>query len=1285
MRNSKSVLRKTVVLFLSVLMLFGNLTVTVKAEGALTTNKGEYLVNEPILVTATEGKWVGVYKKDDVPSDSVLCFYRFDVDGETHNIFNETNGGRVPSSIPSSLGYADVILFGDEGYDSEIERVTIHISKNMDPTVLQVNPVNVEGESIFVTATSNLRDAWVGIYEGTYNADTFTVDEPAIETFFVANNNNEGKTLETSLTPGKYYRVMFSRKGTANPPTYNVVRDMIVSFQVISADFDMLLDRDEYYLDNSVMVTTTGYVENGWVGLYEKGAEFDPENGGVTPLYQYALTAEQPQVQDILKGTANRPEDYKIGEYTVVAFGGAGYSNVLATADYKVIGEVEPALSADKESYKMNEPIIVSAKGGAWVGIYKKGDDLSAVQYFYSFEVDGETHNILKETNGGRVPATVPSTINYADIILFGSEGTDNILKKITVAISGAKEPSVLTVNPVYEFGEEVFVTATSNERDAWVGLYKGTYDAGTYSVNDEAIEKFFVANYDNEGKSLGNSLEPGCYYLVMTKRSGTANPPKYLVDKYINFEVNYDEPTRLWIDHGDQEVVEYKANEPVMVTATSKHVTAWVGLYDYLQPDGSDVDLINGLYYWFLVHDFDEPVNIFETTKGPNTAEIKAGKYKVIIFEASSGYDIDFDAAKTENSRAIFAFNINEMYDVPVWTWNENGTATATFTSINSDGIKTLDAEVTETIVTPAACGKAGEKKLTATVTVDFDTVDGKTEYTTETTQTIPASEHDWSEWKVIKAPTCTEAGTEERECSVCGEKETRTIDALGHTWSEWKQTKAPTCTEPGEETRECSVCHEKETRTVEALGHTPGEPVKENEVAATCAKEGSYDEVVYCLVCHEELSRTHKTVEALEHTPAAHVRENEVAVTCTTDGSFDDVVYCSVCGAELSRMPIVVKALGHDYGEWKYDGEEAKTHTHVCANDNSHKETEPCTFDEGITVDGVTIYTCKVCGGTYTVKEEGPVKPVVSGITRVYGSNRFGTSFAIAETIMMNRSTDKLDSVILANGDNFADALAGSYLAAVKNAPIIITRAAKVSEVNAYIKSVLNKGGTIYVLGGTAAVPESSLNGLSGYKIKRLAGNNRYGTNLEILKEAGVDGDTILIATGINYADSLSASATGLPMLLVKGQDSLNDDQIKFLKANPNKKLIILGGESAVSSNFEKELRKYGEVSRIAGDNRFATSIKIAEYFFNEATTAVLAYGSDFPDGLCGGPLAYQVGAPLILTRNDKTDITRPYTKARNITDGYALGGTSVLPDATVRRLFGAADSVEINEIKK
>ena len=43
----------------------------------------------------------------------------------------------------------------------------------------------------------------------------------------------------------------------------------------------------------------------------------------------------------------------------------------------------------------------------------------------------------------------------------------------------------------------------------------------------------------------------------------------------------------------------------------------------------------------------------------------------------------------------------------------------------------------------------------------------------------------------------------------------------------------------------------------------------------------------------------------------------ENETPATCTTDGSYDNVVYCNVCGEELSREPIVIAALGHDFKE--------------------------------------------------------------------------------------------------------------------------------------------------------------------------------------------------------------------------------------------------------------------------------------------------------------------------------------------------------------------------------
>ena len=93
----------------------------------------------------------------------------------------------------------------------------------------------------------------------------------------------------------------------------------------------------------------------------------------------------------------------------------------------------------------------------------------------------------------------------------------------------------------------------------------------------------------------------------------------------------------------------------------------------------------------------------------------------------------------------------------------------------------------------------------------------------------------------------------------------------------------------------------------------HYPGEPVRENEVPATCKEAGSYDEVVYCTDCGTELSRVKKTTDKLDHTPGEVVKENEVAPTCTEKGSYDDVVYCTDCGDEISRVTVTVDALGH------------------------------------------------------------------------------------------------------------------------------------------------------------------------------------------------------------------------------------------------------------------------------------------------------------------------------------------------------------------------------------
>ena len=65
--------------------------------------------------------------------------------------------------------------------------------------------------------------------------------------------------------------------------------------------------------------------------------------------------------------------------------------------------------------------------------------------------------------------------------------------------------------------------------------------------------------------------------------------------------------------------------------------------------------------------------------------------------------------------------------------------------------------------------------------------------------------------------------------------------------------------------------------------------------------------------------------------HTPASAVKENQVNATCTKDGSYDEVVYCAIngCNAEISRTKKTIKAEGHKYGDYISNGDGTKTKT--------------------------------------------------------------------------------------------------------------------------------------------------------------------------------------------------------------------------------------------------------------------------------------------------------------------------------------------------------------------
>lgn len=337
-----------------------------------------------------------------------------------------------------------------------------------------------------------------------------------------------------------------------------------------------------------------------------------------------------------------------------------------------------------------------------------------------------------------------------------------------------------------------------------------------------------------------------------------------------------------------------------------------------------------------------------------------------------------------------------------------------------------------------------------------------------------------------------------------------------------------------------------------------------------------------------------------------------------------------------------------------------------------------------EGIELNDVEIVEPeggKLCANsTYIEDAEGNTAHHVlikskGGIVRLAGNNRYDTAITAAEHLRAEIPSGKFDNVIIASGADFPDALSATYLACVKNAPILLVGKDSVSinKVTAYINENLAEGGKVYIVGGTGAV-DSSVEGKLTNGAERLAGSNRYTTNIEVLKAAGVSGKDVLVASGKGYADALSASAAGRPILLVA--DALTPDQKTYLEENKlsfGETAYIVGGTGAVSATVETQIKDYvDETERLAGSNRYDTSRLVAETFFTGAVdTMVIASGKTFPDGLSGGPVALKYNAPLILVADGAAGHARTIFNDKGMTRLVVMGGTGAVSKATAEMI--------------
>ena len=304
-------------------------------------------------------------------------------------------------------------------------------------------------------------------------------------------------------------------------------------------------------------------------------------------------------------------------------------------------------------------------------------------------------------------------------------------------------------------------------------------------------------------------------------------------------------------------------------------------------------------------------------------------------------------------------------------------------------------------------------------------------------------------------------------------------------------------------------------------------------------------------------------------------------------------------------------------------------------------------------------------------------------SDFLRLAGKNRYETSIMVADQWMAFNDGYPFSNVIIASGADFPDALGSSGPAYELYAPIILVDKSNVKKTAEYVYKNMESDGLVYIMGGEGAVPktmETELNkvGIGSERIIRFAGRNRYETNIKVLK--GYDSiDSVIVCSGKNYADALSASALGAPILLVG--DALTEAQIDFLVEYGIIRFLIVGGPAAVSEEVEDQLigiladstGSGGFLYRISGNNRYETSKNFAYFIWDACDAAVLASGNNFPDGLSGCTLCFWEDCPLLLATNKATEEAAECAQSLGADHAIVLGGETLISDAAVKHILG------------
>lgn len=299
----------------------------------------------------------------------------------------------------------------------------------------------------------------------------------------------------------------------------------------------------------------------------------------------------------------------------------------------------------------------------------------------------------------------------------------------------------------------------------------------------------------------------------------------------------------------------------------------------------------------------------------------------------------------------------------------------------------------------------------------------------------------------------------------------------------------------------------------------------------------------------------------------------------------------------------------------------------------------------------------------------------PIIDGEVDVVGENapeiwRFAGSDRVTTAVEAAERTNGVwgNTVIIANTQVFADALAAAPLADVIDAPVLLSNpGSSISAATmAYINDDENGVENVILVGGRDVFTEAAhaqLDAAVDGEVSRVQGANRYQTAVELAIEAywasaaneedPLFEPNIFLASGTDFPDALAAGAAaanhGGVVLLTKGDEGLDsytfaalsgalegvDDD--FLVNAPD---IIAIGHPAADAAEAGWLADPVEVDQVvAGANRYETAVLAATAFEPAAgyENFVIASGEQFPDAVVGGAYAANVDGPLLLTQEN------------------------------------------------